>query len=49
VGVNGCVATLDACSYNALDVCADCDGATRTNQSLLPVELIMVLVGQLLL
>jgi hypothetical protein len=43
------LATFDACSDSALDGCADCDGTTCTNQSVLPVELIMVVVGQLLL
>jgi hypothetical protein len=46
---NGCVDAFDQCAGEALDVCADCDGKTCSNMSVLRPELIMVIVNQVLL
>jgi|GEM_PF-3886496 len=41
----GCVTQFNSCAPTPIDVCTDCQGDTCINQSLLPPELIMVIVG----
>lgn len=45
---HGCVAAFDACALEPLNVCSDCNETTCVNASVLPPELIMVVVSPLL-
>lgn len=45
---NGCTTLFGACAGTSLDVCADCSATTCVRASVLPPELIMVIVDGLL-
>lgn len=45
---HGCVAQFALCSVHDFDVCADCDATSCANASLLPPELIMIVVNGVL-